>query len=63
VRGIAVLEAGGDQQAVVVAGAGGVDRGAGGVVELDRDDHAGQDDDVLEGQHGEGLQSAHGDLS
>ncbi len=62
VGGVAVLESRGDQELVVIAGAGGIDGGSGGIVELDGNDHAGEDDDVLECQHGEGFQCAHGSL-
>ncbi len=50
---VAVRQPGGDQQLAVGAGAGGLDRGASGVVQLDRHDHAGQDDGVGQGQHRE----------
>ena len=59
---VTVLEAGRHQEAVVIAGAGRVDGGRCGVVELDRDDHAGQDDDVRQGEDGELLQCAHESL-
>ena len=52
VRGVAVLEAGGDEQGAVAVRAGGVHRGAGGVVELDRHDHAGQHDEISQEQDG-----------
>ena len=41
VRRVAVLEPRGDEQPAVAAGARGVDRGLGGLVELDRHDHPG----------------------
>ena len=53
VRRVAVVEAGGDQQPAVAAGAGRVDGGLGGLVELDGHDHAGQDDEVGDEEHGE----------
>ena len=53
VRRVAVLEPGREQQLAVAAGAGGVDRGLGGLVERDRHDHAGQHHDVGEEQHRE----------
>ena len=53
VRRVAVLEPRGEQQLAVAAGAGRVDRGLGGLVERDRHDHAGQDDQVGQEQHRE----------
>src|SRR4051795_4623497 len=46
VGGVAVLEPWGDKQSAVTAAARRVDRGPAGLVELDRHDHAGEDDDV-----------------
>ena len=54
VRRVAVLEPRRDQQpSPSLRCAGGVDRGLRGLVELDRDDHAGQQHDVGEEQHRE----------
>ena len=57
VRRVAVLEPRGDEQPAVAAGAGRVDGGLGGLVELDRHDHARQHDDVGDEQDGEGAGS------
>ena len=54
VRRVAVVEPRRDEQGAVTAGAGGVDRGAGGVVQLDRHHHAGQDDEVGDEEDGNG---------
>ena len=51
--GVAVLETGGDEQAPVAVGAGRIHRGAGGVVELDRHHHAGQDDEIGQEKYGQ----------
>jgi hypothetical protein len=51
VRRVTVLETRGEQQLTVRAGTGGVDGGLGGLVERDRDDHAGQDHEVRKEQH------------
>ena len=57
VRRVAVLEPRRDQEPAVAAGAGRVDRGLGGLVELDRDDHARQHDEVGDEQDGKTLVS------
>ena len=51
VRGVAVVEAGREQQPRFTAGLGRVDDGLGLLVEFDRHDHAGQDDLVRQRQH------------
>ena len=51
VGGVAVVESRRDQQLAGLAGLGGVDSGAGSVVELDRHHHAGQHDRFAEEQH------------
>ena len=53
VGGVAVLEPGGDQDAAVAAGPGRVHRGLGGLVELERHDHAREHDEVGDEQDGE----------
>ena len=57
VRRVAVLETRRDQQLVTALAAGGVDRGLRGLVELDGDDHAGQQHAVGNEQHREALRS------
>ena len=52
VRRVAVLEPGGDQQPAVAAGAGRVDGGLRGLVELDGHDHARQHDEVGDEENG-----------
>ena len=51
VGGVAVLQTRGDQQLAGLTGLRGVDRGTGGVVELDRHHHSRQHDRVADEQH------------
>ncbi len=59
VRRVAVVAARGHQELVAPLAAGGVDGGLGGLVELDRDDHAGEQHGVGEEQHGESQRLGH----